>query len=304
VQARLLGFILEFGKGVTFTEFMGYLHSLCDQQIKYGEYQRLIYIGEKDNYYLGLFLTVKDQRKFCEIKEQDGEFKITVRSLQERSNLTDFNFFIINKSTARGMYQHYHQSCSLNQFGIFLNRQYEDLRDVHVETELSDVPEDDKRQRKAVEKKYKGRLKLEVMVRPEKLEEILEQLEKIQFFNFDFATLVSKEPLFNPITKYVKKESHRLRFNTEVVADGLGGHIASVVKSLAIKRGRVGGLDAEGKERTFQLLENPDNFGNFEYDDLADETTLNIKDVEKSPFFATMLDIATKNATMFQKAAQ
>jgi hypothetical protein len=129
-------------------------------------------------------------------------------------------------------------------------------------------------------------------------------LEKVNFFDFELASLTAKEPQFDPLVKYIKKEIHRLRFRSDLSQDGLRGSIGNVVNQLNIFRGRVGGKDADGRPRVFRIMENPDSFGDFEYEDLADETKLNVKAVERSPFFDELLAIAAKNSTMFEKPIQ
>jgi hypothetical protein len=173
MQAHLMGMIWELGNGISLDQFIAHLATLKDVPVKFNSYDRLLYVGDKGDYYLGLFLTVKDQRKFCEIQQDGGEFTITVRSLEERSNLMDFNFFIVNKNTGRGIYQHYHQSCSANQFGVFLQRQYDDLKEFKKEMELQGVGGDEapRKEKKRVDARYKGTFKLVVMVRKEKLEQ-------------------------------------------------------------------------------------------------------------------------------------
>lgn len=139
MQAHLMGFLWETGAGITLEDFFKHLAKLKDVETAYANYNRLLYVGERGNYYLGLFITIKDQRRSPEIKNESGVYKINVRSLEEGTNLVDFNFFVINKTTQRGLYQHYHHSCSLNQFGIFCQRQYEDLKQARIDAELKDV---------------------------------------------------------------------------------------------------------------------------------------------------------------------
>lgn len=286
-----MGFIWETGKGITLDEFFTHLAKLKDTPIRFANYDRLLYVGTRGGYHVGLFLKIKDQRRSPEIMNDSGVYKISVRELNEGSNLCDFNFFAINKATGRGMYQHYHQSCSLNQFGIFCQRQYEDLRQEKVDGELVPLGGDSAgaKDKLRIESKYKGTLTWENMVRPESLDKLLEELAKIKFFEFNATAITAQEPLVGPLSKFAKREKRSFRFSPTADSDGLRGAIVHVVKTGQILRGRVGGVDAEDRERVFRLIENPDTFGEYEYDEIADETTLNVKQVEKSPFFDLML---------------
>jgi hypothetical protein len=132
MQAHLVGFLWELGKGISLNEFFAHLKSQHNVATKFGSYDRLLYISERDDYFLGLFLTVKDQRKVPEIQQAGEDYIVKVRDLDDDSSLIDFNFFAVNKTSAKGLYQHYHNSCSLNQFGLFCRRHYDDLRDAKI----------------------------------------------------------------------------------------------------------------------------------------------------------------------------
>lgn len=129
------------------------------------------------------------------------------------------------------------------------------------------------------------------MIRPESLDKLLEELEQIKFFEFTLGTVTAEEPLVGPLAKYAKRQKRVIRFIPHVDEGGLRGAIVGIVKAGQISKGRVGGVDAEKRERVFRLIDNPDKFGEYEYDEIADETTLNVKEVEKSPFFSEMLGI-------------
>lgn len=301
MHARLIGFVWRTGKGITFDEFFEQLKSLRGELTRFGNYDRLLYTGETQEYFVGLFLTVKDQRRACEIRDLGGEFKINVRALADGTSLTDFNFFIVSKGTGRGLYQHYHNSCSFNQFSIFCSRQYDDLRESRREADL--VPEGGDEApgiaKRKIAEKYKGGLEWEVMVRQEKLQELLEELKIINFIEYEVATFTADEPTLTPLEPFVKKETRRLRFHPDMTADGLRSRLGDFVRRGNMRQGRVVGRDHEGIERIYRLLENPDSFGQYEYEDLADEHVLNLEDVAESPFVKEMLSVVEKNKTIF-----
>lgn len=289
MKTQLMGFSWELGRGISIDEFFEHLATLKGQPEKFGDYDRLLYVGSRDGYYVGLFLKIKDQKRSTEITGSGDQFKVTVRSLAEGTNLVDFNFFIINKVTCRGLYQYYHQSCSLNQFGLFCSQQYDGLKESRIETDLKQHGGDEapaKMQRK-VKSQYKGSLRWENIVRSEKLEELLAALDTIKFFDFTLTTIDDSDALLTPLKPFAKKQRRIVRFRPS--SDGVVNAIVSIVKSRGITQGRVGGVDAQNRECVYRLLENPDKFGEFEYDDIADETVFNLEEVEKSPFFDKML---------------
>jgi hypothetical protein len=295
VKAQLIGFIWQLGQGIAIDDFFAHLAVLKDRRERFGDYDRLLYVGQLEDYHVGLFLKLKDQRRFTEITDSGGQFKITVRSLDQGNNLCDFNFFMINKKTCRGLYQYYHQSCSFNQFSIFCAQQYEGLKQSRIEADLGHVGGDgaSPRDKRRVNKTYKGSLTWENIVKQESLKQLLEELEQIKFFDFNIATIDESDPWMTPLKRFVKKNRRIVRFKAAQV--GLVNAIIETIQNRQITTGRVGGTDAEKRERVYRLIENPDKFAEFEYEDIADETTLNVAEVERSPFFEEMLRVVNSD---------
>jgi hypothetical protein len=179
----------------------------------------------------------------------------------------------------------------LNQFSIFCAQQYEGLKESRIEAALQPVGGDEAsaKEKKRIKKSFDGALTWETIVRRESLEKLLEELELIKFFDFSLATIEDNDPLVTPLKPYAKKNRRIIRFKS--VQDGVVNAIVGIVNGKGMTNGRVGGIDAEKKERVFRLIENPDKFAEFEYDDIADETILNVAEVEKSPFFDEMLGV-------------
>lgn len=301
MQARLFGFIWQLGNGIALDEFMAHLKARHGTEVKYGNYGRLLYFGERQNYHVGVFLTIKDQRKFCEITSNRGEYRVAVRDVTDGSNLVDFNFFAINKTTGHGVYQHYHNSCSLNQFCLFCKREYDDLHEKKTEEALAAYTGGaNAAQTRAVNRQFKGSLKWQLMVRNEALSELLEELDKISCFEFELATLTAKEPKFTPLAPHIKKEVHKIRFRAGSGLEIIKRTVATAVNDLHIKEGKVIGRDSGGLEKVLKLMENPDSFGRFEYEELADETVLNLASIENSTFFDKVFEAIEANQGLFE----
>jgi len=298
MKAQLLGFVWTMGKGITVAEFFAHLATLKGKPERFSEHDRLLYVGTRGDYHVGLFLKLKDQRRSAEIARSGTAFRVTVRELEEGTNLIDFNFFILHKQTGRGVYQHYHQSCSLNQFGIFCSNHYDELKKSKIATAHAangpSLPSED--QKKRADRAFKGSLTWENMVRKEALSKLLRELDRIKFFDFTLTTIEDNDALVRPLKAYAKKNRRIVRFGSN--GSGLIPAIVGIAQRSGITGGRVGGVDAENRERVFRLIENPDTFGEYEYDELANDTVLNLANVEQSPFFERMLGIVTGSAEM------
>nr|VUD31993.1 Uncharacterised protein [Raoultella sp. NCTC 9187] len=71
-------------------------------------------MSEVNDFYYGLVVTFKNQKKNCMSQFIDGEFQLKVEELQGDEKLATFNLFVLNKANLRGLYMSHHGSCSLN----------------------------------------------------------------------------------------------------------------------------------------------------------------------------------------------
>jgi hypothetical protein len=62
------------------------------QVVNYSDYSRKILISEEQNYFIGLVLTFKNQRKNCLSRIDNGRFTIKVEDLQGEDKIVNFNF--------------------------------------------------------------------------------------------------------------------------------------------------------------------------------------------------------------------
>ena len=128
MQVRLVGFQLKVeGKGkLTLATFSDSLAAIDPDTPKEKDSRRLLFLNTHHNptYYVGLVVTVKDHRTYCELLKSGGLMSVKVNALDHDSNLMEFNFFVYNKTTGAGLYQYYHQSCSANSFGDLTKKKF------------------------------------------------------------------------------------------------------------------------------------------------------------------------------------
>lgn len=274
MQVRFLGF--NFSTDCKLLNLENYVNHMIDNHgiaHRFGEHDRFLYFNasHSEKYYLGLMVTVKDHKAFCELINNSGNLSVKVNELDENSNLMDFNFFVVNKTTGFGMYQYYHQSCSLNSFGYFNNRKFSDFKDGIINLAIAEISEHEQteKKQKAVKQKYKGSLKWEILIRPENLKELILEFQRVKAFEYCFSTLTVPEPIFKPLDKYVNKERTKLSFNTKAPTNSLADIISDFVSNRDINNGKIVGTDADGIDRVLRIMNNPDNYGEYSYDDIA-----------------------------------
>ncbi|QSX37621.1 P-loop NTPase family protein [Shewanella sedimentimangrovi] len=248
--------------------------------------QRRFYIDSvhNNNYYTGLVVTVKDQKKFCRLSDKNGNITIKVENLKGSEKLLEFNFFIVDKITGLGLYQHYHQSCSLNVFGQYLKKYHKILRNTKSESEISILEHKKGRslneaQRAKIRSKYRAKLTFAPLVRQEKLEEILNEFKKIKSFEFEYQYLTNDIRKATPLSKYVKRKREKLTFVSGSGVNVLANAISSFVDSEEAKSGRVFVEDYDGETFPLKIYNMPDCFGVEDFDALA--TKLNGLEVDR-----------------------
>lgn len=310
MQVRFLGFSLSTdSNNISIDEYINYMINQHGNSNKLVEHDRYFFVNSihSEKYYVGMFLTVKEQKTFCELTNTEGNLVVKVNELDSNSNLMDFNFFVINKATGLGMYQYYHQSCSLNSFGHFNRQRFSEFRDEKIKSEIAMIPKGNLNQAKerAIRKKHNGNLSWEIFVRKEKLRELLGEFNKIKSFEYCFLNLTANEPEFQPLKNYVKKERTKLSFSSKSQINILTDSIPEIVKKLSITEGKIIGTDVDGIERVLKLINNPDNFGEYNYDDIAKKiNSLDSANFEKSWVIRELLNKCEEHKYMFEAKAK
>lgn len=285
---RFLGF--HFSTDATHLnihDYVRYMEGKSGESYELGEHKRFIFFNSNysEAYCVGLLVTVKDQKTFCELVSKDDEFVVKVNELNSDSNLMDFNFFVINKANGVGMYQYYHQSCSVNSFGSFNNRRFEEYRKSSIEAEIAGIPQGEisENKKKKVRQKYKGRLSWETLVRKENLMDLIQQLRRVKVFEYSFATLTVDEDEFKPLKGFVNKEKTTFSFSSDSPVQMLAQTITKIIRAKDIEEGKVFGVDVDGVDRILRITDNPDTFGEYDYDAVAPKiNSLNVEEFEKS----------------------
>lgn len=317
MKVRLLGFTSEITETanpsrITMDSFMEYL--VTDQKAateageesvtKIGEHGRLLYIDKETNpsYYLGLAITVKDQKKFCELTQNGKNFTIKVTDLENK--MMDFNFFVLNKTTGTGLYQHYHQSCSLNSLFHILSSKLSQFRGALFESEVNNknIIGTNSEIRK-IKAKLRGRIKSSILVKKENLEKLIASLKEIKSFEYEYSYLDIQEPEFKPISSSVKRESKKLIFTPDAV-EQISRALGKFVNNNDLEKGKVIGSDDSGNERIYHIMNNPDNFGELDYDDIADKLNeLDISNFQTSWPITELLKTCAKYKHIFETKA-
>ncbi|ELV8851546.1 hypothetical protein QNE68_001756, partial [Vibrio fluvialis] len=136
-----------------------------------------------------------------------------------------------------------------------------------------------------IKKDYKSELLFNILVRQERLEQILKEYAKIKSFEFEYATLTPDVQAATPLASHVLKKRERLRFHTPTNVNSLASDIAAFVKRSNVSSGKIKVEDEFGDEFPLKIFDMPDYFAIYDYDVLAEH----MNHIKSSEFYTSHL---------------
>jgi hypothetical protein len=300
VKVRFLAFTLECEGKVSLLQLVNYMKA--QTPVKVAHYDRIVRVTEKGGYYVGLVLTVKDQRRFCELAKDD--LVVEVRELEEGKAVVDFNFFVVNAATNRGLYQYYHHSLGLKKFGEMLNAHMKQLVHRKVDAEIAALeakegPITEKR-KKATRSALQTKVSMTQLVRPEDLDDLVQEMARVKRLRFDLANVVLEGSTFAPIRNHVKTARTELVFERDS-PEKVKSAVRGLLDVVSGAKGKVVGEDDDGQEHIYSLLENYDVFGELEFDAAAKTMNLKLDDFAGSAMISQLLSAMKKHRDHFEE---
>lgn len=245
---------------------------------------RILYYIEGDDFWRGLVLTVKDMKKFTKIVTSSGEIRLDIHKLEKNEHIADFNFFIIDKTTGCGMYQHYHNSCSLNIFNAInkdrylkiKNRLHEDAK-VQLENEKKTL----KQVRNAL-KIFNETIECSIIERSGSFIDRVSLMKSAKEAEIEFEILDTTKDEFVAVRHHLRRLKYQLFFDKESPMNLLIDGLTQTLKGAKLKKAKVVGIDEHGNDAVYKLLNDFDRFGSFDYEAMVPALSLNRDKVTES----------------------
>ncbi len=252
-----------------------------DTPIKLGS--KHIYVIKDQDYYFGVLLTVKDFKKFTKLVQENQEYKVDVHKLSQNENIVDLNFFIFDTQKNYGMYQFYHNSCSLLTFNSTFSKLYKNNLDQIKKNFIETLSEDTSRYRKSrLLKPYHGRLETSIVENQKNFKDKLQQLANILYFESSFIENTISDPLFSPSSSHVNRYKIITSFDKEFANTLKLQNVLETLSKITPKRAKVRGTLADGSNIEYKLISDFQNFGEYDYDDMVTSLSLNHENFEQS----------------------
>lgn len=291
MKIKIFGFEVEVSEGFTLDEFFSGFDgaSISDAD-------HILAVKKQSGFWLGIFLTIKDQKAYCRIKREQARFTLVPEKLGD-DRIADFNYFIFNAETHRGLYQWYHQSGGVSSFCSFLKAFYIKKRDEKKDKALKALTTEKERLLEA--KKYRKSLHYSILCRADSIESRIKSLERVKNMEVSYSTYEpAKSDPMAPMQPYVKRRAEIVSFKKG--ATGVVKAVASFAKHFTGERLKVEGVDPDGHEQTYKLLNDHDVFEEFDYDTVLENISLDSKDLsadlKEAELVKRMLTIADGKA--------
>jgi len=271
--------------------------------LKSGNIRRII-IDQSDNFFCGVVITLKDQRSYASLIDDEGQVKVKISDLANLEKIAEFNFWVINKLNGFGMYQYHHGACTLSNFASMITSQYRRELEAKRKIELAKVPEKaPAKQVKAVNSRFFHGLAFEMLVQARDIEKVLAKYKEIRSFKYEVASVEALASDDFPLLGMVSKVRHHVSFDSTVDSHLIIKGIQDMMSAVKDKSGRVEVLDDEDEPVSVKLMDVPVNFGEMPYDIfMKGLATFDSTDVNKCDLIKALMDKCEKEyAHVFSK---
>jgi hypothetical protein len=251
-----------------------------DSPIQHAGLDRLLFIHEPDgNFVQGLLLTVKDHRRFCELRRTDQAIRLDVREGEEGANVIDFNFFAMNLTTGRGLYQYYRGSCWINTLGNIAASVCNELAQARIDEEIASQGGHlaiKQRVLADIRRRYRGKLETSILTRTEDFYSLIEKMRSLDGVDFVLTTLAPERQGIAPLSGVARALKQHVYFNK--------------------------GSTLQERKRAV-LNKNPQWFGHFDFDDLAAGMTFEPDRFHASPIAQHLSELAMNEPLVNQASS-
>lgn len=248
---------------------------------------------ERDGFWVGVILSIRDQRSFCKMQEAGDSFTITIQQLQANESPVEFNVLLISKKTFKGIYLHYFHSKSLTASLTILRSLYDNFKSQFLKNELNEVDEQGKSKKaiqeikKQIREKYKPSLSYSIWVKPESFSDMLLKLSTIKNFELEVESVAVDEAVFRPLAAISKSVKQRFSFSSSSSpVTTIRSAVTDAISNLgcSLLGAKVTGVDPSGLEVMYSLANNVDYLSTYDYDEIVAGLEIRSDDIEGSLF--------------------
>jgi hypothetical protein len=268
---RFFAVALGLGEDLTVADLFEQLEKSAGKEFQHRGHTRIMHTDKVGAYHVAVFLTVSDHKTLMKIRREGGRYTVKPDKIEDGSDMVDFNFLAVHKTTGRGLYQHYRGSLSIPFLTNVLSRQHVAMvnarRAEWIESQTGAATTLLKKSRNL----HKGQLSLRNIVRMDDFGELVKRLDEVTAFQVDLLGISDQADEFQPLATHVKATRYRLTFKSKVSGETVASKIKSFVKKEKPHGGRVEGRE-DGLDTVFDIHEQPASiFATHDFDEVAKE---------------------------------
>ncbi|TAI82877.1 hypothetical protein [Pectobacterium versatile] len=273
MKVRRIGVsLVNQNKTIRFSDFIHYIVSLNGERLGFENGERFFLFHEDDVFFSGVVLTFKDQRRDCRARFQNGQFTIHTADIINDEKLIDFNFFAVNKYTLKGLYEYYHNSCSIHVLFALLRNKFNVLKADKISEYISDNISLGREKAEARGKKhYAGRLSTKVLIDGRDIPTVLAEYAKVRKIEmlFDAHQFSIGHAVALQRSSRDVKVSFNITDSEQSRIDRLAQGVVELAGNAGFKKGSVSTLDGDDVERTISIVNCPKFLGECDFETLA-----------------------------------
>lgn len=273
MKVRRIGVSLtNNNKTIRFADFINYMISSNGERSGFENGERFFLFHEDEVFFSGVVLTFKDQRRDCRARFQDGQFTIHTSDILNDEKLIDFNFFAVKRNSLKGLYEYYHNSCSIHIFFTYLRNKFNQLKADKVSEYTADniALGRDKAETKG-KKIYSGRLSTKVLIDERDIPTVLAEYAKVKKIEMSFDA--RQFTIGHAVALQRSSRDVKVAFNITNSEQSnitrLTQGVVELAESAGFKKGSVSTIDSNDVERTISILNCPKHLGDCDFDTLA-----------------------------------
>lgn len=245
---------------------------------------RILYFIEGDDVWKGLTLTIKDMKKFTKIVNSSGEVRLDVHKLEKNEHVADFNFFIVDKDNGCGMYQHYHNSCSLNIFNAINRDRYLKIKEsLHKKARQSFEEEKiPKREMENLLRAFNETMTYSIIEKSGSFIERVAQMDSAREAEIEFDLIEIGDNEFVASAPHMRRLKYHLFFEKDSASKAVIRWLVKTFNGARLKKAKVIGIDENGTDATYRLVNDFDRFGSFDYESMVPALKLDQDKIKES----------------------
>lgn len=211
----------------------------------------------------GYLMSLRDYRVRTSVTFSANELEVILEHLEEGKHDADFNFFLFNQNTGKGIFQHYHSTPRWSGFKWYLSHRFNRFRSVLKNKEAVAL--------------------ISPIFREDSLQTYLDDLSRINEIQLEGSYYSFKDAGFRQIEAQADKKLHILKYykradsRMEAIKEGLLELVdGNNVSGLKIKG------EIDGVEKFYDIANNIDILFEEEYNEWIKHLNFSGKDIRKS----------------------